>query len=229
VRPDKLAASLALTLGLMLGCPGKGPGREALCLEASCEADAAPAECQSNEQCELGMLCQDGSCGFCSDASSCASTLCNPSGRCEPLPCATDDACPLQQICDGGQCVHAVIDDEQGERGVCGVAALYFAFDSAKLTPNNQERLMSATPCLLELLGSAGTLQLEAHADNLGGEQYSLLLAERRGSSVREFLVSMGVPVERMRVIGKGALEASGTDEPSRARDRSVRIVHVAP
>lgn len=222
-------ALLGLSLGL-IGCPKQS--RESTCLEASCEADAAPAECQSNEQCELGMLCVEGGCEFCREPSQCASSLCSPSGRCEPLPCATDDGCPIQQICDGSQCIHIASNAElerEREQAVCGIAALYFAFDSAKLTPNNQEQLASAVPCLLELLSRGGELSLEAHADKLGGEQYSLLLAERRGSSVREFLASMGVPAEHMRVTGKGALEAKGSDEPTRARDRRVRIVHVEP
>lgn len=221
---SRFAPSFAL-LAALLGCRAGSPDRASTCVEASCVADAAPSECESHAQCD-GRLCVDGRCSDCSEASQCASTVCNPSGRCEPPPCATDDACPIEQICDGGQCVHAADD---AEPSVCGLAAIYFAHDSAKLTPNNQERLASAVPCLLEQLRDGGELQLEAHADDLGGEQYSLSLAERRGDSVRQFLASMGVPVERMRVIGKGALEAVGTDEPSRARDRKLRIIHVAP
>lgn len=217
---------IASCMFMLLGCPAKQPDHAPACVEASCDADATATECQSDAQCEPGRLCLDGSCGSCSEPRQCASTVCNPSGRCEPLPCATDDTCPSQQICDGGQCVHTPSAEQQG---VCGIPTLYFAFDSAKLTPNNQERLASAVPCLLELLASGGELLIEAHADTLGGEQYSLVLAERRGGSVREFLASMGIPTERMRVTGKGALEATGSDEPSQARDRRVRIIHVTP
>lgn len=215
----------ALLLGL-LGCPAKQFDREIPCLDASCQAAASPTECQSHAQCEPGLLCLDGSCAACSEGSQCASTICSPSGRCEPPPCATDDTCPIQQICDGGQCVHTA---SATEPGVCGIATIYFAFDSAKLTPNNQEQLASAVPCLRALLDGGGELVLEAHADALGDQPYSLALAERRGDSVREFLASMGLPAERMRVTGKGALEATGTDEPSRARDRKVRLIHVPP
>jgi len=221
-----LIISMIGLIGLLgvLGCR-PSPDRASACVEASCVADAAPTECDSHAQCD-GQLCVDGSCVGCSEASQCASTVCNPSGRCEPPPCATDDACPVQQICDGGQCVH---EGDDAEPTVCGLAAIYFAHDSAKLTPNNQERLASAMPCLHERLRDGGELSIEAHADNLGTEQYSADLAERRGASVRQFLVSMGIAAERIRVTGKGALEAVGTDESSRARDRKARIIHVAP
>lgn len=128
--------------------------------------------------------------------------------------CAIDDECPSKHICDGGQCVQ-VESDEPGE-AVCGLATLYFAFDSARLTPNNQQRLASAAPCLIELLKRGGELLLETHADV--SEQLAML-ADHRGSSVREFLIHVGVPAEQLRVV----------DKSSEASDRRVQLIHVPP
>jgi peptidoglycan-associated lipoprotein len=97
------------------------------------------------------------------------------------------------------------------------------------LTPNNQEQLTAAVPCFTDLLKDGGELILEAHADNVGGEEYNILLTDRRGTSVRDFLANMGVNNDQMRVVGKGALEAKGSDESSRSKDRRVQFIFVAP
>jgi peptidoglycan-associated lipoprotein len=150
---------------------------------------------------------------------------------CAPPLCATDDECPSQQICDGGQCVH--FEREPGE-AVCGIATLYFAFESAKLTPNNQERLASAAPCLIELLKLGGELVLEVQADvseqvlESYGHDTTSMLADRRGGSVREYLISVGVPGDQLRVVDQSS-EARGVDETYRAPNRRVRLVHVPP
>lgn len=206
-------------------CKGKGPAGEDLsCVNFRCEAVAA---CTTNDQCEPGMICVDGSCQFCTDGSQCESGVCNPSGRCEPVPCSTDDDCPIDEVCDGGQCVYKPLSQEPN--AVCGISALYFAFDSAKLTPGNQEQLTSAADCFIDLLKDGGELVLEAHADNVGAEEYNILLTDRRGTSVRSFLANMAVPDGQMRVVGKGALEAQGSDESSRAKDRRVQFIFLAP
>ena len=132
-----------------------------------------------------------------------------------------DDECPIDEICDGGQCLYHPLDGEAGEQ-VCGISALYFGFDSAQLSPNNQSELSAAAACLLEL---DGNLVIEAHADNVGTEEYNILLTDQRGSTVRDFLVQQGVPTERMRVVGKGALESSGDTEAERAKDRRVEFI----
>ena len=208
-------------------CKGKGPnGEDLVCVDFRCEAPAA--QCETNDQCEAGMICLEGTCQFCTDGSQCESGVCSPSGRCEPLPCVTDEDCPIDEICDGGQCVYKPIDGDNAN-AVCGISALYFAFDSAKLTPNNQEQLTNAAPCMVDLLKGGGEMILEAHADNVGGEEYNILLTDRRGTSVHDFLVNMGVNDEQMRVVGKGALEAKGNDESSRSKDRRVQFIFVAP
>jgi len=207
-------------------CKGKGPGGEDLaCINFRCEAPAGA--CQTNDQCDAGMVCVAGACEPCTDGSQCESGICNPSGRCEPVPCATDDDCPIDEVCDGGQCVYKPLTHD--ENAVCGISALYFAFDSAKLTPSNQEQLVAAAKCFIDLLKDGGELVLEAHADNTGAEEYNILLTDRRGTSVRTFLDNMAVPNDQMRVVGKGALEARGSDESSRSKDRRVVFIFTGP
>ncbi len=211
-------------------CKGKGPqGADLVCVEFRCEMLADGAPCESVIDCEPGQICLDGTCQFCTDDSQCESGVCNKdSGRCKPLPCQTDDDCPVDEVCDGGECVYKPLDSENAE-AVCGLRAVYFAFDSDKLTPDNQELLKGAANCFIDLLKQGGELVLEAHADNVGGEEYNILLTDRRGTSVQSFLVNMGVPKDQLRVVGKGALEAQGTDEAGRAKDRRVQFIHSGP
>lgn len=194
------------------------------CTNFRCEPPTLGAGCETNDACDIGLICLEGTCQSCSDDSQCESNVCLESGRCEPLPCATDDECPIDEICDGGQCIYSPLDSGSTD-AVCGVEALYFAFDSAKLSPGNQEQLTQAAACLVDLLQGGGELVLEAHADNVGTEEYNILLTDRRGTTVREFLAGAGVPDDRMRVVGKGALQAQGGDEAGRTKDRRVVFI----
>ena len=85
---------------------------------------------------------------------------------------------------------------------------------------------------LEELGGVAGCIAsqgreliLEAHADDRGTVEYNILLTERRGRKVQQLLVDGGVPVELLKVLAKGSLEATGRDESGRSRDRRVAFI----
>jgi peptidoglycan-associated lipoprotein len=127
----------------------------------------------------------------------------------------------MDEICDGGMCVFSGDLGEEGG-GPCGLDAVYFAFDSDKLTPKGQEALQSAAECMKS---EARLVYLEAHADNVGTEEYNILLTERRGTTVKGYLENLGVVADNMQVIAKGSMEASGMDEPSRAKDRRVQFI----
>jgi len=45
---------------------------------------------------------------------------------------------------------------------------------------------------------------VEGHSDERGTAEYNLSLGDRRSSSVKGYLVSLGVPAERITVISKG-------------------------
>jgi len=45
---------------------------------------------------------------------------------------------------------------------------------------------------------------IEGHADEQGTREYNLALGNRRANAVREYLVSQGVPSNRLRVISYG-------------------------
>jgi peptidoglycan-associated lipoprotein len=45
---------------------------------------------------------------------------------------------------------------------------------------------------------------VEGHADSRGSSEYNLALGTRRANSVKEYLVSLGVPTNRVTVVSKG-------------------------
>ena len=66
------------------------------------------------------------------------------------------------------------------------------------------------------------TIVVEGHADERGTREYNLGLGERRANSVREFLVSLGVSGDRVRMIsyGKERPAVEGTGEAVWAQNR---------
>jgi outer membrane protein OmpA-like peptidoglycan-associated protein len=64
------------------------------------------------------------------------------------------------------------------------------------------------------------------HTDNVGSATYNQGLSERRANSARAFLVSQGVPTNRIRTQGMGLREpiASNETEAGRAQNRRVEV-----
>ena len=220
-------------------CVDKGPEGQTpwVCHEFRCmdPAEAAAtgssgdgemgAPCTQKTDCFGGLVCTAGACSACSDDIECSPGTCElATGRCSASgQCQTDDECPMDEICDGGMCVFSgdMGGDGSGD-GPCGVDAIFFAFDSDKLTPQAEESLTTAAECIIN---ENRGIYLEAHADSLGTEEYNILLTERRGQSVKGKLSEKGVPGELMQVIAKGSLEATGANESERSKDRRVELI----
>ncbi len=215
-------------------CVGKGPGgtnwvcSQFRCMDPS-QVNAGGgsgeqgAPCTQPSDCFGGLVCRAGTCEFCQDNVECAPRTCTmESGRCSAEgSCTADDQCAMDQICDAGMCIFS--GDYGGGENACGLDAIFFAFDSDKLTPSSMEALNGVLPCLTDHQG--GSIMLEAHADNVGTEEYNIMLTERRGTSVLNYLADKGVAREALRVVAKGSLEAAGQSEAERAKDRRVEIV----
>jgi peptidoglycan-associated lipoprotein len=194
------------------GAEGAGPG-------GGEEGDP----CTARTDCFGGLACKQGVCAWCSDDIDCSPSSCNAdTGRCSPEGgCQVDQDCPMDEICDGGMCLFSGnLGDDTG--GPCGLAAVYFAFDSDVLTPKTEEELSAVAECIT---AQDRRVFLEAHADNRGTEEYNILLTERRGNVVRRFLTERGVPGDNLQVIAKGSLEAMGNDETTRSKERRVQLI----
>jgi peptidoglycan-associated lipoprotein len=79
---------------------------------------------------------------------------------------------------------------------------VFFDTDSSELSDQARATLDKQAQWLSNYNRYAVTL--EGHADERGTREYNIALGARRAETVREYLVSRGVPAQRMRTISYG-------------------------
>ena len=105
---------------------------------------------------------------------------------------------------------------------------VYFALDSAELTPESQ-KVLDEDGALLKRYGS-WTITIEGHCDERGTAEYNLALGERRAVTARTYLVSIGIAAERLRTVsyGKEFPFDAGHDETAWSKNRRAHFVVTA-
>lgn len=79
---------------------------------------------------------------------------------------------------------------------------VFFGYDANDLSPQARDRLAANAEWLLANPGSR--VEIEGHCDSRGTIEYNLALGARRASAVRDYLVSIGVPADRLTTISYG-------------------------
>lgn len=79
---------------------------------------------------------------------------------------------------------------------------VYYAYDSSDLSPEARQRLADNARFFKD--HPAFEALIEGHCDDRGTPEYNLALGERRASSARSYLVSLGVDGSRLRTITYG-------------------------
>lgn len=79
---------------------------------------------------------------------------------------------------------------------------IFFAYDSAALTPSAQELLTTKAEWLRE--NPMAEVIIEGHTDSRGTVEYNLALGERRAESAKSFLVDLGIDSGRLTTISYG-------------------------
>jgi peptidoglycan-associated lipoprotein len=79
---------------------------------------------------------------------------------------------------------------------------VFFDLDQADIRADSQAPLKANADWMRRWASTQVTL--EGHADSRGSSEYNLALGTRRASSVKEYLVSLGVPANRVTVVSKG-------------------------
>ncbi len=103
---------------------------------------------------------------------------------------------------------------------------VYFAYDSAVLTPEATQTLDRQAAWLQQYPDVIVTI--EGHADERGTREYNLALGDRRANVVKNYLVALGVSADRILTISYGEERPAdpGHDEAAWAKNR--RAVTVA-
>jgi peptidoglycan-associated lipoprotein len=79
---------------------------------------------------------------------------------------------------------------------------VFFDYDSAEISPEGQKVLNANAEVLKKY--SSWVITIEGHCDERGTAEYNLALGERRAVAARTYLVSLGIPAERVKVISYG-------------------------
>jgi peptidoglycan-associated lipoprotein len=111
-----------------------------------------------------------------------------------------------------------VLSDANGEGGP--LEDIHFSYDEAALTDEARATL-DRHAAWLRAHGDVH-VRVEGHCDQRGTVEYNLALGERRAHAAREYLVSKGIPADRLSAAsyGKERPLDTGTDESAYARNR---------
>jgi peptidoglycan-associated lipoprotein len=97
---------------------------------------------------------------------------------------------------------------------------IYFAFDSAELTPLAQDVLVRKAEWLRE--NTMTSVIIEGHCDERGTAEYNLALGERRAIAAMNFLTDLGISSMRLSTISYGEERPvdMGSNEEAWAKNR---------
>jgi len=97
-------------------------------------------------------------------------------------------------------------------------------FDTGKYTlkPGAREKLAKIGGIVLAHPGLK--LQIEGHTDSIGGDEYNQRLSEDRANSVRDYLVSQGVPADAVTARGFGKTQPVTDNSTAAGRQQNRRV-----
>jgi peptidoglycan-associated lipoprotein len=109
----------------------------------------------------------------------------------------------------------------------CGISEpdAYFAFDSSNVRPEDSKVLQQVVTCFTSGPLKGRTLKLVGHADPRGDSDYNMTLGQSRADSVAGYMRSKGMDKAKTESTSRGAMDATGSDDPSWARDRRVDLM----
>lgn len=100
---------------------------------------------------------------------------------------------------------------------------LFFPINKDNLLPESTSELKRVA----EIIKSNKlNVEISGHTDNIGNEDYNQELSEKRAKAVRDYLVSLGVPIDLVTIIGFGSKKpiADNKTEIGQAKNRRVEL-----
>jgi peptidoglycan-associated lipoprotein len=82
------------------------------------------------------------------------------------------------------------------------IKPVFYAFDSAELSPEAVSTLKGNADVLRKY--SSWKITIEGHCDERGTAEYNLALGERRAVAARTYLVTLGIPADRIQTVSYG-------------------------
>lgn len=117
------------------------------------------------------------------------------------------------------------LDGDSDSNKAGKIRTVNFAYDSSVVDETAKEILQANSEYMK--LNKPITVQIEGHCDEKGGRQYNLALGERRATSVRNYMRSLGINANRMKIISLGNEKplVAGDGAHSRARNRRANFI----
>jgi peptidoglycan-associated lipoprotein len=109
----------------------------------------------------------------------------------------------------------------------CGLSdsEAFFSYNSATIRQQDRVILSKIAECFTSGPLKGQTMKLVGCTDPRGDEDYNYLLGQRRADSVRSAVIQAGLSESSVSSTSRGENEASGTDEPTWAKDRRVDMM----
>ena len=101
------------------------------------------------------------------------------------------------------------------------LADTFFGYDSTDLSAEARGLLQKDVDWMKKW--TTTKVMVEGHADSRGTNEYNLALGERRADAVRDYMVSLGVPANRITIVTKGKEQPVCTEENESCWQRNRR------
>lgn len=241
IRALLLALTCAFTALVLAGCPGpeypkcesddhckKDKAGKAInehCLFGQCQQCAKDSHCAAGQKCNRGRCEQS-----CTSDTQCGTGQMCEDASCVPVQCTDAKPCGGGLQCDKGRCVAPASAGTSTPAPAAALtcektARVQFDFNMHDLRPEAREVLDNFAKCLQQ--NAEWRLRIEGHADERGTPDYNLQLGDNRASSVRDYLVRLGVAKARVSTISYGEekpLVAAATED-AWAQNRRAELV----
>lgn len=121
------------------------------------------------------------------------------------------------------QQLNLILETRDTARGlIVNMSDVLFDFNKASLKPGAREKLAKVAGIVLAYPGL--NLGLEGHTDSIGGDEYNMVLSEKRAHAVREYLVAQGVSSNSVTAKGLGKSDPVATNATAEGRQRNRRV-----
>lgn len=100
------------------------------------------------------------------------------------------------------------------------LAPLYFNFDQDEFSVVDMEPFLIAAEYALQ----GRTVLIEGHTDNRGADDYNVKLSIKRVQKIRQLMLDMGVPDDRISIVGYGEELKTNDNKTSDGRLRNRRV-----
>jgi len=101
-------------------------------------------------------------------------------------------------------------------------AEALFDFDKSVLKPDGKKSIDEAIAKMktvdVEMVIATG------HTDSIGTDAYNQKLSERRATTVKEYMVSQGIPAAKITTLGKGETQPVATNKTADGRAKNRRV-----